>query len=179
MFYISWEINIVLLWLLLSFYKKVKSHAYADLVMNEILPLGCIDERRTVLYAMGVLCAFGMFSSLSPVSDVHTRTSFSAFRGRTLLAVDQLNADSIKVNAAAFFLTFLDFWLLQFFCRLSSQHRFHPDMSVMLIWNKKPMLYWLVFFFSLSPLRRSSASRSARSPRCFISAPDCHRFTLM
>lgn len=131
----------MLLGLLLSFYKKVKSHAYADLVMGEILPLGCVDERRTVLYVMGVLCTFGMFSSLSSVSDVQTRTSSLGFRGRTLLAVDQPNADSIKVNAAAFFLTFLDFWLLQFLCRLSSQHRVRPDVSVMLIWNKKSMLY--------------------------------------
>ncbi|XP_058245921.1 lysosomal amino acid transporter 1 homolog [Hemibagrus wyckioides] len=54
------------------------------------------NERRTVLYAMGVLCTLGIFSSLSSVSDVHTRTSSLGFRGRTLLAVDQLNADSIE-----------------------------------------------------------------------------------
>ncbi|XP_053481602.1 lysosomal amino acid transporter 1 homolog [Ictalurus furcatus] len=52
------------------------------------------NGNRTVLYAVGVLCELGVFSSLLqfPVSPVHTRTS-SSFRGRTLLAVDQPNAE--------------------------------------------------------------------------------------
>ncbi|KAK3566146.1 hypothetical protein QTP86_028461 [Hemibagrus guttatus] len=54
------------------------------------------NDNRTMLYVIGVLCTFGMFSSLFSVSDVHTRTSSSGFRGRTLMAVDQLNADSIE-----------------------------------------------------------------------------------
>ncbi|XP_027007358.2 lysosomal amino acid transporter 1 homolog isoform X1 [Tachysurus fulvidraco] len=78
-------------------------YVLADLLMLSMytfyktkhLPRG---DRRTVLYALGVLGTLGTFSSLlhSPVSDVHTRISSSGFRGRTLLAVDQLNASSIE-----------------------------------------------------------------------------------
>ncbi|NP_001316246.1 lysosomal amino acid transporter 1 homolog isoform X1 [Ictalurus punctatus] len=52
------------------------------------------NGNRRVLYAVGVLCELGVFSSLLqfPVSPVHIRTS-SSFRGRTLLAVDQPNAE--------------------------------------------------------------------------------------
>ncbi|MCJ8734736.1 hypothetical protein PDJAM_G00238800 [Pangasius djambal] len=54
-------------------------------------------DNRTVLYAVGALYALGAFSCLlpSPVSPVHTHTS-SGFRGRTLLAVDELNANLIQ-----------------------------------------------------------------------------------
>lgn len=67
--------------------------------MSETLSLGCVDDSGRVLYAVGVLCTLGVFSPLLqfPVSSRHTHTA-SGFRGRTLLAVDQLNANSIQVN---------------------------------------------------------------------------------
>ncbi|KAM9475564.1 lysosomal amino acid transporter 1 homolog isoform 1-T2 [Clarias gariepinus] len=55
------------------------------------------SDGRAVLYAVGALCTLSVFSSLLqfPNSLIHTRTS-SGFRSRTLLAVDEPNASSIR-----------------------------------------------------------------------------------
>ncbi|XP_062855206.1 lysosomal amino acid transporter 1 homolog [Trichomycterus rosablanca] len=52
-----------------------------------------MENSRTVLNAVGVLYVLGMFSSQTqfPISPVQTDTA-SGFRGRTLLAVDQLGS---------------------------------------------------------------------------------------
>lgn len=88
-----------------------------NVLMSETLSLGCVDGNRRVLYAVGVLCELGVFSSLLqfPVSPVHTRTS-SSFRGRTLLAVDQPNAELnlIQVNGGSFV-----YLIIVCFCEIS------------------------------------------------------------
>lgn len=52
---------------------------------------------RTVLNAVGVLCVLGMLSSQMqlPVSLVQTDTALG-FRGRTLLAVDQMGSIQVQ-----------------------------------------------------------------------------------
>lgn len=86
-----------------------------------------VDDDRRLLCAVGVLCALGVFSSLLqfPVSPVHTHAS-SGFRGRILLAVDQLNANKIKVNEGSF-VNLMSFGFL-------SVSVLSPDMSLMFIW---------------------------------------------
>ncbi|XP_026783703.3 lysosomal amino acid transporter 1 homolog [Pangasianodon hypophthalmus] len=70
---------------------------YTYYKMRNKLSDRCVDDNRAVLYAVGALYALGAFSCLLqfPVSPVHTHTS-SGFRGRTLLAVDELNANIIQ-----------------------------------------------------------------------------------
>ncbi|KAI5095314.1 lysosomal amino acid transporter 1-like [Silurus meridionalis] len=55
------------------------------------------NANRRVLHVAGVLCALGVFSSLSQFSfsSAHKYTA-SGFKGRTLLAVEQLHANSIE-----------------------------------------------------------------------------------
>lgn len=71
-----------------------------NVLISETLSLGCVDNNRRVLYAVGAVCALAVFSPLLQfhISAVHTHPA-SGFRSRTLLTADQPNAvKSIQVN---------------------------------------------------------------------------------
>lgn len=74
-----------------------------NVLTSETLSLGCVENNRRELYAVGVLCALCVSSPLLRfhVSPVHAHTA-SGFRGRTLLAVDQPDANSIQVSEGGF-----------------------------------------------------------------------------
>lgn len=86
-----------------------------NVLTSETLSLGCVDDRRRVLNAVGVACAFSVFSPLlkfyvSP-RDTHTALGFSS---RTLLSADRLNANLIKVNQGSFLNWFLSLACVKF-----------------------------------------------------------------